>query len=100
MPPARRRAPRGRRSSPRRAARGSTRRSTSSCSTVPDPLRIGVLVDQFPELSATFTVAEVRQPLRLGHAVRVEPNAHAPHPGSADGVPADYLVDDTLRARL
>jgi len=67
---------------------------------VAEPLRIGVLVDQFPELSETFIAAEVHELQRQGHIVRVEANAHAPTPGSADGIDAAYLADDALTTRL
>jgi colanic acid/amylovoran biosynthesis glycosyltransferase len=67
---------------------------------VADPLRIVVLADQFPELSETFVVSEVRELMRQGHAVRVEANQHAPHPAPADDVEAAYFADDSVVARL
>jgi glycosyltransferase involved in cell wall biosynthesis len=66
---------------------------------VADPLRIAVLVDQFPELSETFVLSEVRELVRQGHAVRVEANQHAPAPASADDVAAAYLADDAALTR-
>jgi colanic acid/amylovoran biosynthesis glycosyltransferase len=64
------------------------------------PLRIGLLVDQFPELSETFIAAEARELVALGHRVRVESNAHAPEPNAvaARGLEVAYRVDDE-RAR-
>ena len=59
-----------------------------------------MLVDQFPELSETFVVSEVRELMRQGHAVRVEANQHAPSRGDASGIDAAYLADDSLVARL
>jgi colanic acid/amylovoran biosynthesis glycosyltransferase len=67
---------------------------------VAEPLRIAVLVDQFPELSETFVLSEARELLRQGHAVRVEANQHAPNPVDASGIDAAYLADDSLIARL
>jgi glycosyltransferase involved in cell wall biosynthesis len=60
------------------------------------PLRIGVLVDQFPELSETFIAGEARELVGLGHRVRVESNVHAaePNEAAARGLDAAYRVDD------
>jgi hypothetical protein len=60
------------------------------------PLRIGLVVDQFPELSETFIAAEARELVALGHRVHVESNAHAPEPNDAAAVGLDvsYRVDD------
>ena len=65
-------------------------------------LRIGLLVDQFPELSETFISGEARALLELGHAVHVESAAHAPNhdAGAADGIGAAYRSDDSRRRRL
>jgi glycosyltransferase involved in cell wall biosynthesis len=65
-------------------------------------LRIGLVVDQFPELSETFIAGEARELLALGHAVHVEAAEHAPHPDAeaAAGLEAAYRVDDSRRTRL
>ncbi len=66
------------------------------------PLRLAVLVDQFPELSETFIAAEARALIELGHAVRVESNAHAPEPNeaAAEGMPVAYRTDDPRAKRI
>ena len=65
-------------------------------------LRIGLVVDQFPELSETFIAGEARELRALGHAVHVEAADHAPHPDheAAAGVEAAYRVDDSRGTRL
>jgi glycosyltransferase involved in cell wall biosynthesis len=70
---------------------------------MPDtPLRIGMLVDQFPELSETFIAAEARELVALGHRVHVESNAHAPEPNeaAAAGLAVSYRVDDRAARRV
>jgi colanic acid/amylovoran biosynthesis glycosyltransferase len=65
-------------------------------------VRIGVLVDQFPELSETFVAAELHALRELGHGVRVEATAHAPHPheAAAAGLEVAYRADEGRRRRL
>ena len=60
------------------------------------PLRVALIVDQFPELSETFIAAEARALAELGHSVRVESKAHAVEPNSeaARGLPVAYRMDD------
>jgi colanic acid/amylovoran biosynthesis glycosyltransferase len=67
-----------------------------------EPLRIGIVVDQFPELSETFIVAEAQELARLGHGVHLESVAHAPHPNesAARGLDVAYLEDDDRARRL
>jgi glycosyltransferase involved in cell wall biosynthesis len=67
-----------------------------------EPLRIGLLVDQFPELSETFIAAEARELVALGHHVHVESNVHAPEPNgnAARGLEVSYRVDDGRARRL
>jgi len=68
---------------------------------VSEPLRVVLMVDQFPELSETFIAAEARELAALGHAVRVESNAHAPEPNDAAGrgLAVSYRADDTRAER-
>lgn len=65
-------------------------------------MRIGVLVDQFPELSETFIAAELHALRELGHDVRVEAAVRAPNPNesAAEGLDVAYLPDDGRRRRL
>ena len=67
-----------------------------------EPLRIALLVDQFPELSETFVSGEARELALLGHAVRVEAVSRAanPDPDAAAGVAVGYRSDDTRSRRL
>src|SRR4051794_28083345 len=65
-------------------------------------LRIGVLVDQFPELSETFIASELHELSRLGHDVQVEARAraHQPNPESARGLAVAHLDGDSRGRRL
>lgn len=63
-------------------------------------LRIGLFVDQFPELSETFISGELRELERLGHVVHVEAAAHAPHPDRTVSADVGYRADDTRGPRL
>jgi hypothetical protein len=65
-------------------------------------MRIGVLVDQFPELSETFIAAELHALRSLGHELRVEAGMHAPRPhaDAARGLDVAYGVDDVRAGRL
>jgi glycosyltransferase involved in cell wall biosynthesis len=69
---------------------------------VADALRIGMLVDQFPELSETFIAAEAQELVRQGHSVHVESAWHAPHPNydAARRLDVAYLEDDDRGRRL
>ena len=66
------------------------------------PLSIGVLVDQFPELSETFIASELHALRAVGHRVHVEALAHAPNPNraAAEEVDVAYSSEDDRRARL
>ena len=63
-------------------------------------LRIGLFVDQFPELSETFISGELRELERLGHAVHVESAARAPHPDPSVTGDVAYRGDDSRGGRL
>jgi glycosyltransferase involved in cell wall biosynthesis len=65
-------------------------------------LRIGILVDQFPELSETFIAAELHELERQGHHVHVEAAGHAPNPNAAlaEGLSVAYISDDGRRENL
>jgi glycosyltransferase involved in cell wall biosynthesis len=67
-----------------------------------DGLRIGVLVDQFPELSETFIAAEAHALEALGHRVHVESARHAPHPNAAaaEGLSVAYIHGEGRGRRL
>jgi glycosyltransferase involved in cell wall biosynthesis len=67
---------------------------------VADRLRIGLFVDQFPELSETFISGELRELERLGHAVHVEAVEHAPNPDPDVAADVAYRSDDGRRVRL
>jgi len=67
---------------------------------VAEPLRIGLFVDQFPELSETFISGELGELERLGHAVHVEAAAHAPHPDPSVQADVAYRPDDDRALRL
>jgi len=67
---------------------------------VTEQLRIGLFVDQFPELSETFISGELRELERLGHAVHVEAAAHAPHPDPTVAADVSYRHDDGRGVRL
>jgi glycosyltransferase involved in cell wall biosynthesis len=67
---------------------------------VAEQLRIGLFVDQFPELSETFISGELRELERLGHAVHVEAAAYAPHPDPAVSADVSYRDDDGRGVRL
>jgi colanic acid/amylovoran biosynthesis glycosyltransferase len=67
---------------------------------VAERLRIGLFVDQFPELSETFISGELRELERLGHAVHVEAAAHAPHPDPTVSANVSYRNDDGRGVRL
>lgn len=64
-------------------------------------MRIGVLVDQFPELSETFIANELHALRELGHEVRVEATWHAPHPNAeaARGIAVSYAPGDARRRK-
>jgi glycosyltransferase involved in cell wall biosynthesis len=66
------------------------------------PLRITVVVDQFPELSETFIANEVQALRAHGHDVRVESGRHAdrPNPAAAAGIDVAVLADDSQPERL
>jgi colanic acid/amylovoran biosynthesis glycosyltransferase len=68
----------------------------------PRPIRLALVVDQFPELSETFIAEEARALRELGHAVRVEARTHAasPNPGAAADVPFAVGVDDGNARKL
>ncbi|HXD56864.1 MAG TPA: glycosyltransferase [Thermoleophilaceae bacterium] len=63
-------------------------------------LRIGLFVDQFPELSETFISGELLELERLGHAVHVEAASHAPHPDPTVRAGVSYRDDDARGSRL
>ncbi len=65
-------------------------------------LRLGLCLDQFPELSETFIAGEAHELQRLGHFVHVEAAEHAPHPDveAAGGIEAAYRVEDSRQRRL
>jgi glycosyltransferase involved in cell wall biosynthesis len=64
--------------------------------------RIAVLLDQFPELSETFIVSELRAMRRLGAAPRVEAVGRARRPVSdiAGEFAVSYLEDDARIERM
>jgi glycosyltransferase involved in cell wall biosynthesis len=65
------------------------------------PLRLTVLVDQYPALSETFVVSEVHALSALGHDVCVETASWARRRGPwREGVPVASLDDDGLVRRL
>jgi colanic acid/amylovoran biosynthesis glycosyltransferase len=66
------------------------------------PLRIGLMLDQFPELSETFVAGEARELVRLGHPVLVESagRARSPDLDSASGLPVTYRCEDSRLRRL
>jgi colanic acid/amylovoran biosynthesis glycosyltransferase len=68
--------------------------------TLPTPLRIAVLVDQWPALSETFVVNEVIALARVGQDVRVESAAWAePRAEVAEPVAVTCIDDDGLLRR-
>jgi colanic acid/amylovoran biosynthesis glycosyltransferase len=67
---------------------------------VAEPLRIGLFVDQFPELSETFISGELCELERLGHSVHVESAAHTPHPDPSVKADVAYRPDDDRAVRL
>jgi colanic acid/amylovoran biosynthesis glycosyltransferase len=75
---------------------------TEAEQTARQPLRIALVLDQFPELSETFVAAEVRALAAAGHELRVESLARPqnPSPDPPDGVNVAYAEDDSLRRRL
>src|SRR4051812_25026460 len=89
-----------------RSATGPTRRNAlggwEDLAVPPDPLRIGLLADQFPELSETFIAAEARELERQGHAVHIEAGRRAPNPNeeAAVGLDVAYIEDDGRRRTL
>lgn len=85
-----------RRDSPPGAEPGRRRVSFTGVHLLAPQLRIGVLVDQFPELSETFIAAELHELRRAGHHVRVEAERHASHPNpdAAAELTVSYLEDD------
>ena len=62
------------------------------------PLRVAILVDQFPRLSETFVAEEAMALQRRGHAVRVEARTRSaePNPAVAIDLPVNYMLDDGL----
>jgi glycosyltransferase involved in cell wall biosynthesis len=69
---------------------------------VAEPLRLTVLVDQFPELSETFIASEMHELRRTGHALHVESMRHAPNPNAAaaEGLDLAYVADDRREDRV
>jgi glycosyltransferase involved in cell wall biosynthesis len=66
-----------------------------------EPLRLTVLVDQYPALSETFVVNEIHALHDLGHDVHVEAAGWARDPAPLrGGVPVSCLDDDRLDRRL
>ena len=68
----------------------------------PRPIRLALVVDQFPELSETFIAEEARALRELGHAVRVEARTHAAHPNPAAATDTPFAVaaDDGVARKL
>lgn len=66
------------------------------------PIRLALVVDQFPELSETFIAEEARALRELGHVVRVESRAHAarPNPAAAAGIPFSVSTEDSRPRKL
>jgi glycosyltransferase involved in cell wall biosynthesis len=66
------------------------------------PLRLTVLVDQFPELSETFIASELHELQRLGHEVQVESAVHATNANhaAAEDLQVAYLSDAGWRERI
>lgn len=66
------------------------------------PIRLALVVDQFPELSETFIAEEARALRELGHPVRVEARTHAahPNPAAAADIPFAVAADDGITRKL
>ena len=65
-------------------------------------MRVAIVVDQFPELSETFVVAEAAALARLGHEVSVEAGRHADTPatdGPPPGIAVSWWSDESTGAR-
>jgi colanic acid/amylovoran biosynthesis glycosyltransferase len=66
------------------------------------PLRIAVMIDEFPTRSETFVVSEVQQLRLLGHLVRVlaVERSGTPDWALAGGVRATFVTDETSARKL
>jgi glycosyltransferase involved in cell wall biosynthesis len=68
----------------------------------PPPLRMAVMIDEFPTLSETFVTSEVQALRVLGHQVFVEAVARSPEPNwqAASGILTAFVTDEPAAAKL
>lgn len=67
-----------------------------------EPLRLAVVLDQFPELSETFVAGEAQALRAQGHAIRIEARrpASTPNHPAAAGLEVAYATDDSIPRKL
>ncbi len=69
---------------------------------VREPLRLTMVLDQFPELSETFVAGEAQALQAQGHAIRIEARrpASTPNPAAAAGLEVVYGTDDGIARKV